>query len=201
VKKYILLITSILIFIICVAWAMTSEEGKIFKMRRKVYDNFGQFFADTSFAITNRKKFGLVMKGNLISPAFRERLMLTVTAVYNCRICSYNHSKQALLSGISKEETEMLLKGVIENCPEKEITALFYAQHWADTDAKPDPKAKHKLIETYGKSTVEVIELVLRLIRMGNLAGNTWDYFLYRLSFGHWNPEEKAGNFKNENIL
>jgi len=194
-KKYPVLITLILICIIGLAWIMTSEEGKIFKMRRKVYDNLGQFFTDTSFAITNRKKIGLVMKGNLISPAFRERLMLTVTSVNNCRFCTYVHSKQALLSGISKEETEMLLKGVIENCPEKEIPALFYAQHWADSDAKPDPKAKHKLIETYGKSTVEVIELVLRVIRMGNLAGNTWDYFLYRLSFARWNPEEKAINF------
>ena len=194
-KKYIMLVTMVLISIIGLAWVMTSEEGKIFKMRRKVYDNFGQFLADTSFAITNRKKIGLVMKGNLISPAFRERLMLTVTSVNNCRFCSYVHSKQALLSGLSKEETEMLLKGVIDNCPEKEITALFYAQHWADTDANPDPKATHKLVENYGKDTVEVIELVLRVIRMGNLVGNTWDYFLYRLSFARWNPEERTINF------
>ena len=194
-KKYLLLISVIIIFIIGLAWIMTSAEGKIFKRQRRVYDNFGQFLEDTSFAIKNRKKIGLVMKGNLISPAFRERLMLTVTSVNNCRFCSYVHSKQALLSGLSREETEMLLKGVIDNCPEKEISALFYAQHWADTDANPDPKARHKLVETYGKDTVEVIELVLRVIRMGNLVGNTWDYFLYRLSFARWNPEEKAINF------
>ena len=191
-KRYIMLVTVIVIFIIGLAWVMTSEEGKTFKIRRRIYSNFGQFYQDTSFVISNRKKIGLVMKGNLISPAFRERLMLSVTAVNNCRLCSYVHSKQALLSGLSKEETEMLLKGVIDNCPDKEIPALFYAQHWADTDANPDPKATHKLVENYGKDTVEVIELVLRVIRMGNLVGNTWDYFLYRLSFGHWNPDEKA---------
>jgi len=195
VNKYIVFITVILICTIGLAWITTSEKGKVFKMRRSIYDNVGQFFADTSFALKNRKKIGLVMKGNLISPAFRERLMLTVTSVNNCRFCSYVHSKQALLSGISREETEMLLKGVIENCPEKEVPALFYAQHWADTDANPDPKAKHKLIETYGKDTVEVIELVLRVIRMGNLVGNTCDYFFYRVSFARWNPEEKALNF------
>jgi len=182
----------ILIFIVGVVWVMTSEEGKTFKIRRRTYRNFGQVGEDISFMIKNRKKISMIMKGNLISPSFRERLMLSVTAVNNCRICSYVHTKQALLSGISKEETEMLLKGVIDNCPEKEITALFYAQHWADADAKPDPKAKQKLVETYGKDTVEVIELVLRVIRMGNLAGNTWDYLLYRLSFGRWNPMEKG---------
>ena len=194
-KKYIVLVTVILIFIIGLAWVMTSAEGKTFKIRRRIYSNFGQFYQDTSFVINNREKIGLVMKGNLISPAFRERLMLSVTAVNNCRLCSYVHSKQALLSGLSEEETEMLLKGVIDNCPDKEIPALFYAQHWADTDPKPDPKARHKLVENYGKDTVEVIELVLRVIRMGNLVGNTWDYFLYRLSFARWNPEEKTINF------
>jgi len=194
-KKYLVLISLILIFIIGLAWIITSEEGRIFKIRRATYSNFGQFWEDTSFAIKNRKKIGLVMKGDIISPAFRERLMLSVTAVNNCRLCSYVHSKQALLSGLSREETERLLKGVIENCPEKETTALFYAQHWADTDANPNPKARHKLVEIYGKDTVEVIELVLRVIRMGNLVGNTWDYFLHRLSFGRWTPEEKAINF------
>ena len=127
--------------------------------------------------------------------------MLSVTAVNNCRFCSYVHTKQALLSGLSKEETAMLLNGVIDNCPDKEIAALFYAQHWADTDANQDPKAKQKLVETYGKDTTEVIELVLRVIRMGNLVGNTLDYFLYRFSFGHWNPTERNMYLKNENIL
>ena len=200
-KKYISLMALILILIVGVVWVMTSEEGRAFEVQRRIYSDFGQLWEDASFAIKNRKKIGLVMKGDLISPDFRERLMLTVTAVNNCRFCKHVHTKQALLSGISKEETEMLLKGVIDNCPEKEITALFYAQHWADTDANPDPKAKQKLVETYGKDTVEVIELVLRVIRMGNLAGNTWDYLLYRLSFGRWNPMEKARDLQNKNVL
>ncbi len=200
-KKYISLMALILIFIVGVVWVMTSGEGKTFKIRRRTYRNFGQVGKDISFMIKNRKKISMIMKGNLISPSFRERLMLSVTAVNNCRICSYVHTKQALLSGLSKEETEMLLKGVIDNCPDKEIAALFYAQHWADTDANPDPKAKQKLVETYGKDTAEVIELVLRVIRVGNLVGNTWDYFLYRFSFSRWDPTERNRYLKNENIL
>ena len=200
-KKYISFVALILIFIVGVVWVMTSEEGKTFKIRRRTYRNFGQVGEDISFMIKNRKKISMIMKGNLISPSFRERLMLSVTAVNNCRICSYVHTKQALLSGLSKEETEMLLNGVIDNCPDKEIAALFYAQHWADTDANPDPKAKQKLVETYGKDTAEVIELVLRVIRVGNLVGNTWDYFLYRFSFSRLDPTERNRYLKNENIL
>ena len=32
----------------------------------------------------------------------------------------------------------------------------------------------------------ELINLVLRMIRVGNLWGNTWDLLLYRISFGRW---------------
>ncbi|MFC2009044.1 hypothetical protein ACFLUT_03220 [Chloroflexota bacterium] len=40
--------------------------------------------------------------------------------------------------------------------------------------------------QTYGAEKADAIHLVLRLIRMGNLMGNTWDYFLHRISFGKW---------------
>ena len=33
---------------------------------------------------------------------------------------------------------------------------------------------------------VELMELAMRMIRAGNLSGNTFDRFLYRISFGRW---------------
>ena len=47
--------------------------------------------------------------------------------------------------------------------------------------------------ETYGPQKAEAIETVLRIIRMGNLAGNTGDYLLYRFSFGRWGLTEDDG--------
>ena len=126
------------------------------------------------------------MSHNLLSPAFRERLMLAVTAVNGCRYCSYFHAKEALLAGISETEMELLLGGVVDHCLVEEAAAVLYAQHWAETDANPDPDARLKLAEIYGNDTAAAIELVLRMIRMGNLMGNTWDYFLYRISMGRW---------------
>jgi hypothetical protein len=55
VKKYILIMALILIFVIGLGWVMTSEEGKIFKIRRTTYSTFGQFCEDASFVINNRK--------------------------------------------------------------------------------------------------------------------------------------------------
>jgi len=85
---------------------------------------------------------------------------------------------------LSQEEVDLLLSGSIANCPEDEHIALIYARYWAESNARPDSDAVNKVKEFYGEEKAEAIELILRMIRMGNLSGNTWDYFLYRISFG-----------------
>ena len=110
--------------------------------------------------------------------------MLAVTAVNGCRYCSYFHVKQALKSGITTEEINQLLSGDITSCSEDEAFGVIYAQHWAESDAHPDPEAVERVQQTYGIEKTEAMHLMLRMIRMGNLLGNSWDYFLYRLSFG-----------------
>ena len=112
--------------------------------------------------------------------------MLAVTSVEACRYCSFFHSKLALKGGISQEEIGSLLSGDFDDCPEDEAMAIFYAQHWAESNGRPDPEATSKLGEIYNSEKVEAIHLLLRMIRFGNLSGNTWDYFLYRISFGKW---------------
>ena len=112
--------------------------------------------------------------------------MLAVTAVYGCRYCSYFHAKQGLKSGLEKEEAVALLSGSLETCPPEEAVALLYAQHWAESNANPDAEALRRLEDTYGTDKAKAINLLLRMVRVGNLAGNLWDYFLYRLSRGRW---------------
>ncbi len=119
--------------------------------------------------------------------------MLAVTSVYGCRYCSWVHAREALKSGINQTEIVRLLKGSIDSCPEEEAVAVLYAQHWADSDTKPDHEAISRLVETYGLEKAETIDLALRMIRVGNLTGNTWDAFLARVSFG------VLGNAKQNN--
>lgn len=117
--------------------------------------------------------------------------MLAVTAVNDCRYCSYFHAQEALKANLSETEIHTLLSGTMENVPAEELPALLYAQHWAESDATPDPTARRTLIDTYGQEKAESIETVLRMIRMGNLGGNTADYILYRLSWGRLGMSEK----------
>ena len=156
------------------------------KFNKRIYRNPKELFSDLWFPVRNRRRLKEATNKGVISPAFKERLMLAVTAVHNCRYCCYFHTKQALKSGLSPEEINRLLAGDIENCPEEEAVALIYAQHWAESDSHPDPEAVRKLEQTYGAEKSEFINLLLRMIRLGNLMGNSWDYLLYRISFGRW---------------
>lgn len=151
---------------------------------RRSYGSPGQLWRDLAFLIERRRTLPSVLGGQAISAAFRERLMLVVTAVNSCRYCAHYHARLGLLAGLSEEETEALLGGAVEGCPREEVPALLYARHWAQTGADPDPKARRELAEVYGPDAAEQIETVLRLIRAGNLTGNTLDRLLHRLKPG-----------------
>jgi AhpD family alkylhydroperoxidase len=153
---------------------------------KRTYSSLKELVKDLAFPFRKRKQLREIKAKELLSPVFRERLMLAVTAVNGCRYCSYFHAKQALKSGITPKEINQLLSGAVDNCPEDEIVAIIYAQHWAESDAHPDPEAVIKLQQTYGIEKTEAIHLILRMIRLGNLLGNSWDYLLYHMSFGKW---------------
>jgi AhpD family alkylhydroperoxidase len=117
--------------------------------------------------------------------AFRQRLWLVVTSVNDCRYCRYLHSNIALRCGVSFEEVQALSAGGITSSPAEERPALLYGMHWARQDGRTDPEAHARLMKSYDKRTVRVLELVLRLIRFANLFGSTWDLMLLKLSRGH----------------
>jgi AhpD family alkylhydroperoxidase len=112
--------------------------------------------------------------------------MLVVTEVNRCRYCSYAHAREALSEGVSQEEIEALGRGMFEASPPEEVPALLYAQHWAEEDGQPEAAARAQIVARYGVDAVETMELAMRMIRAGNLLGNTFDYMLYRISFGYW---------------
>lgn len=156
------------------------------KFNRRIYRSLPHIVTDVWAIVSRRKEIRQVMHGDVIDRAFRERLMLAVTQVNGCRYCSYAHARMALTEGISAEEIHALGEGMFDGSPAAEIPALLYAQHWAEADGQPDPEVRLRAAEQYGDTVVKKMELVLQMIRMGNLLGNTWDYLLYRVSFGHW---------------
>jgi AhpD family alkylhydroperoxidase len=149
---------------------------------RRTYAGFSDFLADVRYMLQNREQIRAAM--HLIDETFRERLMLAVTQVNECRYCSEYHAKQALKTGLSQDEVQDLLDGVADQCPPEQLTAILYARHWAEMAGHPDSDVRQTLVDTYGADKVAAIEMVLRMINVGNLSGNTFDYLLYRLSGG-----------------
>lgn len=151
---------------------------------RRTYHRPGEALQDLRFLWQHRALIRGAMR-RLIPPAFRERLMLTVTQVNGCRYCSYAHARMSLLAGLAPEELRQLLQGVIPaETPADELPALLYAQHWAESDACPDPQTAQRLAQSYGAEKAQAIHIILCMIRMGNLLGNTLDGILYHLSGG-----------------
>lgn len=140
--------------------------------------------ADVWFLTRRGRRIRRTFKRNLVPRTLRERLMLAVVSVYGCRYCSWAHTREALRSGIEPEEVTQLLCGVVDSCPQEQATAVLYALHWADSDARPDPDAVARLEQTYGPEKAEAIHLMLRMHRLGNFTGNTWDQVLRRASLG-----------------
>jgi AhpD family alkylhydroperoxidase len=151
-----------------------------------VCGSFKGLLEDLCFLTRNVGSVIKVSRGKPLSKAFRERLMLAVVSVYGCRYCSWIHTGGALRSGISEEEIIGLLVGSVDNCPQDEAVAVLYAQHWADSDAKPDPEAVRRMEQAYGMEKARVINTILHMNRIGEYTFSVWGLFLYRISFGRW---------------
>ncbi len=153
--------------------------------KKRIYSISG--FCRDLVAVLKRPCLAIgVLWGSSLPPCFRERLYLAVIAVNSCRYCTYFHTKTALHSGLSQDDINLLLGGIMVNVPADEAKALLYAQHWADNKGQPDAQTRVDLINAYGIKQSMAIEMALLLIQIGSLCGNSFDYFLFRISCGHW---------------
>ncbi len=76
--------------------------------------------------------------------------MMAVTEVNGCRYCSYFHTQVSLRAGLKKDEIRRILEGEFEGAPQEELSALYFAQHYADSGGKPNPEAVQCLQDVYG---------------------------------------------------
>jgi AhpD family alkylhydroperoxidase len=148
---------------------------------RKIYTAC-LLFSDLGFLIWNTPKIIGISGEKKISKAFMEKIMNVTTAVNGCTYCAWFHAKQALTIGISEEEIQNMMNLQFQaDAEEFELMALLYAQHYAETNRNPDAEIKQKLMDYYGDKMANDVILVIRMIFLGNLYGNTWDAVLSRI--------------------
>ncbi len=115
-----------------------------------------------------------------LSPKFIERIMLAVTEVNHCGLCSHAHTRKALESGMSCEEIRKILAGSIDDVPDDEVAAVTFAKYYADTRGHPTMKSWQHIVEIYGISKARGILGSIRTIMIGNTYGIPWSSFFNR---------------------
>lgn len=112
---------------------------------------------------------------------FQNKILLAVTQVNGCRYCSYLHTKHALESGMSEEEISSLLDGEVGDVNDEESVALIFAQHYAESQANPDPESVQRLFDTYGDEKANDILATIQAIMVGNIHGISVDLLQSRM--------------------
>jgi AhpD family alkylhydroperoxidase len=147
---------------------------------KRIY-TFPAFRLDVRQIFDHIDDLRLAVRGGRVNKAFAEKIMLVVSSVNACRYCCYGHSRAALAAGISDAELKSLLAVDLESSPDHEITALAFAQHYAEANGSPDPVLWQQVVICYGDDTANDIMAYLRMITFGNLLGNTFDALISRL--------------------
>lgn len=124
-----------------------------------------------------------------VSPALREKVILGVTSINDCRYCAWGHSHWAMAHGVSLEEVNQILghqTDAMQASDAAEAAAILFAQHYAEHLDHFDPDAVENLLKHFSRTQVDEIIAYIHAITLGNLVGNTVDAFISRFrSNGH----------------
>jgi AhpD family alkylhydroperoxidase len=112
-------------------------------------------------------------RSGILDKRFIERIMLAVTQVNGCKMCSYAHTRMALESGMSAQEIRCMLSGEFADVPDSQQKAILYAEHYAQTEGNPSPESTAVLLESYGRDQAVAILAFIRIIMLGNAYGNS----------------------------
>ena len=162
----------------------------------------GNFFTTVGNVVAS----GRVLLSALVRPktsaALREKVMLAVTSVTDCRYCQWGHTHWAMAQGVPLEEVNQILGHQVASLEAKnpaEAAAILFAQHYAENLDQFDPESIENLRRYYSDAQVAEILAYIRAITLGSLTGNTVDAFLGRFRCfreSKWqNASKKGGNF------
>ena len=175
--------------IFMVSLSFHRERQMKINKNKKLYSVF-ETYRITVQALHTMPQMQRAKKKGDLDDSFIERIMLAVTEVNGCAICSYAHTKIALEAGLTDIEIKNMLSGISADVPEYEIPAVLFSQHYADTRGSPSKDAWQRVVEIYGLSAAKGILGAIRAIMMGNAYGIAWSSFFNRL---RGKPDPRSG--------
>jgi len=146
----------------------------------KVY-SLKETYVITYLAFLSIRNFSYGKRHGLLNKQFNERIMLAVTEVNGCELCSYAHTKRALETGLNNEEIQNILAGINDDVPSEEMPAIMFAQHYADLKGHPSRKSWERILEIYGVPKAKGILGAVRIMMLGNTYGIPWSSIFNKL--------------------
>ncbi len=170
-------------------------------MKAKRTLTLGNFFRTVANVVTSAPVLLTALFKPKTSAALREKVMLGVTSVTDCRYCQWGHSHWAMAHGVPLEEINQILSQDIASLEAKspaEAAAILFARQYAEDLDEFDPAAIENLRQYYTVAQVAEILAYVRAITLGSLTGNTLDAVFDRF---RWNrqppkPQEYSGENK-----
>jgi AhpD family alkylhydroperoxidase len=157
--------------------------------QKRTWSGVDAFIRDVSVVLKNRNNLPKAIQN--LDRDLLHRLMLIVSRVNGCRYCTNFHASAALADGMTPEEVDYLLEGIIDSVPEKEMPTLLYALYWAEEGGHTDEGVRQDILDRYGESYTQSVESALQIIKVANYAGNAFDFIIYTLSGGRFGNETR----------
>lgn len=141
------------------------------KMYHKKIYQLSEFFRAMVCLLNTLPYLKKAKAEKVINKPFIERIMLSVTQVNGCSLCSYQHTKIALKAGMSNSEIKRILAGELDDVPNNEVIGVLFGKHVADQRGLFDQGYLEKLVNEYGKTEAYGILGAVRLIMFTNIMG------------------------------
>jgi len=142
---------------------------KVFK-NKKIY-TYKETFRTAVCFFNGLRFIKQAKKAKVINKAFVERIMLGVTEVNGCTLCSYQHTGVALKAGLSRDEIRALLDGELQSVNENEIIGVLFGKHVADQRGLFDKEAYDRMVKEYGEERALGVLGAVRIIMFTNIIG------------------------------
>ena len=152
-----------------------TTSSRVFKFKEQI---ISIYYGAKGFVLLRFSK-----KTKLMNKQLKERIMLAITEVNGCEMCSFIHTKLALSSGMSRENIKKILDGDTTSIPIDDAVAVMFGQDYAYSKECPSAESIKRIIDEYGYQKAELIVAASNMITMTNGMGTSMDYFYRRLKF------------------
>lgn len=154
------------------------------------------------FKLMNKAVCGLrlnqaMKKQRVMTKKRRERIMLAISEVNGCALCSFVHTKLALSAHMELSEIQTLLAGDLQGVPTEDVLAVLFAKDFAANHEVIDPAFYEKLVAYYGVPQSRAIVCASHVITMTTSMGISLALLKNTLTFRH----QKGSKIWNELLI